>query len=454
MKITFVNHASFLLEANGVTIWCDPWTKGKLVNNCCALFSPSPPVPYHLVDYIWISHEHSDHFNFPTLKSIPEAERKRITVLYQKHSSPRVVDGLRKLGFEQIREVPLYRWFMLRPGVEFLCGSIGTMDSFMAVRAEGECILNLNDCICKASTLKYIRRLVGSKISVLLTQFSVAQWIGNRKDETDAVPQKLRELKYRIWTFQPEFTIPFASFGYFCNQENSWMNEFMITPAKVASLNLPGVNFMYPGDQWDSKERTFRSGEAIARYSQDLENLEIDPTPPSVDAELIRQAMETLLAALRKRFGKLVMRKMQAFEVLTHDTQRIFRLYPAVGRCDVSEATPKTAERARYVMCSQVAWYTFAHSWGWNVVEGGAIYLDRDFQEKGGAELWRRCVNEYSTDVLRFDSPSRIRRTLAFLWGKKYEIFYHFTGRAVDDEALSEISPKPRFDSPSAQAVS
>jgi UDP-MurNAc hydroxylase len=137
MKITFVNHASFLLEAGGTTIWCDPWTKGKVVNNCCALFSPSAPVAYHQVDYIWISHEHSDHFNFPTLKSIPEAERKRITVLYQKHSSPRVVEGLKKLGFEKIRELPIYRWFTLKPGVEMLCGSIGTMDSFMAVRAVG-----------------------------------------------------------------------------------------------------------------------------------------------------------------------------------------------------------------------------------------------------------------------------------------------------------------------------
>ncbi len=360
---------------------------------------------------------------------------------------------MKKLGFERIQELPLYRWFNFKPGIELLCGSVGTMDAFLAVRAEGECILNLNDCVCKDATLKYIQRLVGNKVSVMLTQFSIAQWIGNQKDETDAVAQKLREVKYRIWTFKPEFTVPFASFAYFCNQENCWMNKFMITPAYLASLNLPSVNFMYPGDEWNSKERTFHSSEAVAKYMRDLEHLEIDPIPPSVESEKIRQAVETLLAALRKRFGRAVLRKIQPFAVYTHDTGKIFSIYPADARCGVETATSEKSARARYVMCSQVAWYTFAHSWGWNVVEGGAMYLDREFNEKGEAELWRRCVTEYSTDILRFNSPKRIARTLSFIWGKKFEIFYHLTGKTISDEAVDKITPKSNLGAPPTAQV-
>lgn len=89
MKITFVNHASFLLESAAGSIWCDPWTIGKVYNNLAALYSPSFKVPTEKVDYIWLSHEHSDHFHFPSLKAIPEADRRRITFLHQKHSSPR-----------------------------------------------------------------------------------------------------------------------------------------------------------------------------------------------------------------------------------------------------------------------------------------------------------------------------------------------------------------------------
>ncbi len=440
MKLTFVNHAGFYLETAGTSIWCDPWTKGKVVNNCCSLYSPSWEVPIERVEYIWISHEHPDHFNFPTLKSIPETDRKRMTVLYQRHSSPRVVDALKKLGFEKIKELPQYGWVELKADLRILCGSVGTMDSFLCVKSEEECILNLNDCVCTDAQIQYIRRLVG-KPTILMTQFSFAQWIGNHADDTDAVQQKIRELKYRIYTFQPEFTVPMASFGYFCNQENAWMNKFMISPARVIAMGLPNVNFLYPGDAWDSKVRTFDTANAVARYMKDIENLPVDPTPPAVDAETVREAVESLLAALRKRFSAVMMKRLKPFEVFTHDTNKLFAVRPSLGRCDVIEATPERAKAARYAMCSQVAWYTFAHTWGWNVVEGSGTYLDRQFKEKGENELWRRCITELSTDILRFDSPSRFFRTLGFLWGKKFEILYHFTGKTISDEAIQRAMP-------------
>jgi hypothetical protein len=442
MKITFVNHASFLLEAKAASIWCDPWTMGKVYNNLAALYSPSFKVPLERVEYIWLSHEHSDHFHFPTLKSLPEADRRRITFLHQKHSSPRVIEAVKKLGFEKIIELPQYRWVTLKPDLKLFCGSIGTTDSFLVVRTEGETILNLNDCICTDSEIRYIRRIAG-KPSLLLTQFSIAQWIGNHADEIDAVQQKIREFKYSVLTFQPEFTVPFASFGYLCSEENSWMNKFMITPAQVMAMNLPGVNFMYPGDVWDSSVRAFRSEEAVARYMKDLENLQIDPTPPSVDGEVIRQAAVKLLEAMRKRFSRLVLKRIKPFGIYTSDTEVVFTIYPAEGRCQIETTTPESAAKARYVMCSQVAWYTFANTWGWNVVEGTGAFEDRQFKEKGENELWRRCVTELSTDILRFDSPARFFRTMEFLWGKKFEIFYHLTGNFINDKVITKAAMTP-----------
>lgn len=439
MKITFVNHASFFLEAKATSIWCDPWTKGKIYNDFAALHSPSFQVPFERVEHIWVSHEHSDHFNFPTLKSIPEAHRRRITFLHQKHSSPRVLEAVRRLGFEKIVELPQYRWVALKPGFEIFCGCVGTMDSFLVVRTEGERVLNLNDCICTDAEIQYIRRITG-RPSLLLTQFSIAQWIGNHSDEIDAVRQKIREFKYSLLTFQPEFTVPFASFGYWCNQENSWMNRFMITPAQVQAMNLPGVNFMYPGDVWDSALRKFRSEEAVARYMKDLENPQIDPTPPPVEGEVIQRAVVNLLQAMRKRFSKLLLARIEPFEIYTHDTNQVFTILPAACRCDVREATPESAAQARYVMCSQVAWYTFAHTWGWNVAQGGGAYVDRQFREKGENQFWRRCITELSTDILRFDSPRRFFRTLEFLWGRKFEIFYHLFGKTISDEAINKAS--------------
>src|SRR5262249_50725300 len=119
---------------------------------------------------------------------------------------------------------------------------------------------------------------------------------------------------------------------------------------------------------------------------------------------------------------------------------KILSVRPALGTCEAKDATPESAAAARYVMCSQVAWYTFAHTWGWNVVEGSGTYLDRRFREEGENELWRRCITELSTDILRFDSPSRFFRTLQFLWGKRLEILYRFAGKPISEEAIRKIS--------------
>jgi hypothetical protein len=54
--------------------------------------------------------------------------------------------------------------------------------------------------------LKYISRLVG-KVTMLLTQFSFANWIGNRADELGEVETKLREVQQRVNLVKPEATI-------------------------------------------------------------------------------------------------------------------------------------------------------------------------------------------------------------------------------------------------------
>src|SRR5438105_8959973 len=158
MKVRFVGHASILIECQNQKILCDPWLVSKVFNNSWALVSPPSPPSFSDVDYIWISHEHPDHFNLPSLKSIPDADKSRIKVLYQRHASPRIVDALKKLGFSHIIELPLYRWFRLDRDLEVFCGSVKVMDSFIAVRDSQECILNFNDCVLNVDQLRYVKR--------------------------------------------------------------------------------------------------------------------------------------------------------------------------------------------------------------------------------------------------------------------------------------------------------
>jgi UDP-MurNAc hydroxylase len=420
MKIRFVSHASFSVESNGATLLCDPWLFGKAFNQGWALLSPAAAVPWERIDYVWISHQHPDHLHFPTLKSLSPEQRKRLTMLYHKHASPRIPKVLQGLGYPAVRELTLHKWIPLRGGLEVMSGSVGSMDSWLAIRAEGIVVLNLNDCALSHSHLAHISKLVG-KVTVLLTQFSFANWIGNHEDELGEADRKLRDLRHRVNSLKPEATIPFASFIYFCNEENSWMNEFAITPQRVADLGLPGVHFMYPGDEWDSNRRTFRSDEAVEKYMRDLARPKaIDATPPAVAIETVRQTVERMLRTVRTRFGKLLIGRIEPFSIYLHDLDTILIVNPASG-CGAQKASKEARHAARYVMCSQVAWYAFAYSWGWGALEVSGMYLDRRFKEPNRLAFY---LNILATEVAGFGNMRQIMRTLQFFWGKKNELAY------------------------------
>ena len=427
MKVRLVGHASIAVQCRGITILCDPWFVGKVFNNGWALVSPASPPSYSDVDYIWISHEHPDHFNFPTLKSIPPEERARIPALYQRHASARIPEALLKLGFQSVNELPLYRWYHLCPGVEVYCGSVGSMDSFLAVRDSQECVLNINDCILNADQLRYIKRCIG-KVSLLCTQFSFAAWVGNERDEREGAEGKIEQLRQQIEVLQPEYTVPTASFAYFCNKENCRMNAWVNTPDTIARLQLRGVNFMYPGDEWDSESKTFDDDGARAKYRADYANFVIEETPEAVDISTISRAVEQRLHEIRSKMSKIQLKQLEPITIYVHDLGQMVVVDPAGGTYRVMEADAKQCQAARFVMCAQVAWFFFAFPWGPASTESSGMYLDRAFATGYGWNSFFRVQNRISTEVIRFGTKQESLRTVKFLWDKKGEIFYRFTG--------------------------
>jgi UDP-MurNAc hydroxylase len=425
MKLRFVSHASFSVEGNGTTVLCDPWLLGKAFNRGWALVSPAASVDWADIDYVWISHQHPDHLNFPTLKSLPRQERQSLTMLYQKHASDRIPKVLQGMGYRNILELKLHNWISLPSGLQVMCGSCGSMDSWIAIRAEDITVLNLNDCVLSPQHLENVARLVG-KVTILLTQFSFANWIGNKADERGEIARKLEDFQYRVRFFQPEVTIPFASFIYFCNQENSWMNGFVITPQRIADLNLPSVSFMYPGDEWNSSERVLHSIDAVNKYMQDISaEKTIDPTPRSVSPSTLHQVVNRTLRSVRARFGRLLIGQIKPFTIYLHDLDKVLLIDPA-NTCEILEATDETRDTTRYVMCSQVAWYAFAYSWGWGAMEVSGMYSDRLLNEPNQLAFY---LNILATDVLPFGGVRQMLRTLEFFWTKRAELAFRIKGK-------------------------
>ena len=65
-------------------------------------------------------------------------------------------------------------------------------------------------------------------VDLLLTQFSFAAWKGgkeNKRWRKDAAQQKLETMKLQLEVFNPKIVVSFASFIYFSNKTNSYLND-------------------------------------------------------------------------------------------------------------------------------------------------------------------------------------------------------------------------------------
>src|SRR5262245_18532871 len=229
MHIEFVNHSSFITSSGGVSLLCDPWIEGTAFNDGWALISPTQfsYQDFARVTHLWFSHEHPDHFSPANLRRIPEALRKRICVLYQETLDRKVVDYCTKLGLGEVRELPLEQWLPLGPDFSVLCQSAPHGDSWMAVRAGGKTLLNLNDCaILSPAEAQPVRDAVGP-VDARATQFSLSAWEGN-PEEVDrrraAARTMLERCLFHAQFFGARQLIPFASYVWFCHEENFCIN--------------------------------------------------------------------------------------------------------------------------------------------------------------------------------------------------------------------------------------
>ena len=323
VSIEFVNHASFIVEFNGVRIISDPWFFGSAFNDGWRLLCD---VPFDLerfreIDYIWISHEHPDHFSPHVLNSIPEEIRRNVTVLFQATKDQKVLDFCSRIGF-QTRELPHLESIDLAGGLQVICGSVPSDDSWIFYKCGGSGILNLNDCsVDVAGRASTIAEAVG-RVDLLLTQFSYAGWNGNAAD-TDmrrrAAAAKLGAMRAQIQAFQPEWTIPFASFAYFSHEENRHCNDAVNTPHDAAGAVVAAGSkavVMYPGDRW-AVGAHWENRPALQRYERhyDLADREFATSVGVSDSEL-RESARRYVERVRARNNRFLLKCIRWFPLI------------------------------------------------------------------------------------------------------------------------------------------
>ena len=269
--IEFVNHASFVLESAGSRIIHDPWLFGAAFNDGWSLLCDSgfDLERFAEIDYIWISHEHPDHFSPAVLRRVPEAIRRDTTVLFQQTKDRKVLDFCAETGFKT-RELRHMERVTLEDGLETVCGLVPLYDSWILYDCAGFKVMNINDCAVDGRALEHIRRAVGP-VDVLFTQFSYAGWKGGPGDTAmrrAAAGAKLQAMQDQIRVLEPRWTVPFASFSYFSHQENRHSNDSINRPEDAAAAiqdagSEPVV--MYPGDTWTPGD-PWTNDAAMERY--------------------------------------------------------------------------------------------------------------------------------------------------------------------------------------------
>lgn len=257
MRVSFIGHASILIDTGTVRILSDPWWRGPCFGAQWWIY-PSPRtdlVSYDNVDYIYISHGHHDHYHPGTLKLFD----RKTKVLVSRELD--LADSIRSLGFDVI-EVDAVQPIHLSADCRCWIWPTYGGDSLSVIECQGEVSVNANDALHAAPIEvreSAIRRLRDAfpRIDYLFCGYGVASHFPNcyvipgKDDQRTAA--KRQHYFNAIWAgivdqLQPVFGFPFAADVVFLEADLQHVNEPTHNSERPTAL----LKNMFP----DSKVRT------------------------------------------------------------------------------------------------------------------------------------------------------------------------------------------------------
>ena len=282
-SIKFINHASVLVKHGDISLLSDPWYQGEAFhkgwNLIHELSDEEVSSLLNEVSHIWISHEHPDHFSIMFFKKFGEKIKdKNIQIIFQETNDERVESFLSKTGYD-LKIIKFNTWLKLSNEFEILCFKDGFYDSGLAIKTNDKTILNLNDCEVKdKKRCKEVFIIVG-ECDVLISQFSYAAWKGgidNIQWRKLAAKEKLETLRLQSDYFKPKVLIPFASYIYFSNQSNAYLNDSSNKPIDVINFfsdSKVNVNVMKPFEILDDYNVDYNNDDSVLFWDKALKSI-------------------------------------------------------------------------------------------------------------------------------------------------------------------------------------
>lgn len=283
MQITYLGHAGFLVETDQSIVVTDPWlSREGAFDSAWFQF----PCNHHLADelreklsssqkqvFVYISHEHRDHFDPAFLRTLPA---EKIAFLVPRFNRPALREHLKKLAPRSLIACSHGQAIPLPGGMAklYLDDSGLNRDSAILVKANGNSFLNLNDC--KLYDEVSAIRMQEGPISVLTCQFSGATWhptcYDYAADEYERISRqkllgKFEMVARAIEAVQPQVYVPSAGPACFLDPALLHLNfePVNIFPRAPQFLDFlrgrlsnPGLKLMevmpgdtLAGDGWD-----------------------------------------------------------------------------------------------------------------------------------------------------------------------------------------------------------
>jgi len=334
-KLTFLNHASFVVETKNSILVSDPWLEGFAFNKGWSLLDQTTSndaliealAETNKKIFFWYSHEHSDHFAIPLLKKI-KIHDIQIDVLFQDTLDRRVTNYLESNEIK-VRILQDGQVFQIDQELSFLIHSWRSGDSLSYINVGDVGVLNINDCIvAKESEAQKIKKILnghGYNVDFLFSQFGYANWEGNENDtilRKHSADEKLRRLSLQNTVFEPKIIVPFASFVYFSHPENFYLNDEQNCPSRLRSSQWMKESsyktvFLKPYDQFEltdcdaSRDLLFENSTEAEKHWNSLFH-EIAPVPSNET----QFSLESIVSYWKNFLGSVTHQFLGLFQVL------------------------------------------------------------------------------------------------------------------------------------------
>ena len=263
MKLRILGHACLEVASDGQRLLCDPWLVGSAYWRSWWNY---PPVPDGLVedlnpDFIYLTHQHWDHFHGPTLRRLGLHRH----ILIPKTPDHRVRDNLRAMGFTQITELVHGRPFMIGPDFRITSYQFGHFpDSTLAIQVDGKTILNANDCKTMGLPLRQILRDHPRVDFVLRSHssanarlcFEITDRGGTHIDDQGKYSAEFADFARAVGA---KYAIPFASNNCYLHPDTEKFNSYLNLGINVKryfeghGITDPQCVVCAPGDGWNDE---------------------------------------------------------------------------------------------------------------------------------------------------------------------------------------------------------